>query len=184
MSDFWVFGYGSLMWRPGFPFEEAVPARLPGLHRSLCIYSVHHRGTEEHPGLVLGLDRGGSCRGVAFRVAPGDKEEVLAYLREREQVTNVYLEAWRPITVLDSAVPAVPAVAYLVNRAHSQYAGVLPPERKLEIVQSASGLSGPNVEYVLATVQHLRQLGIHDAGLEKLAEKLAGNPSGSEGKGR
>ncbi len=184
MSDFWVFGYGSLMWRPGFPFAEAVPARLNGLHRSLCIYSVHHRGTEERPGLVLGLDRGGACRGVAFRVAPGDREEVLTYLREREQVTNVYLEAWRPITVMGSAMPAVRAVAYLVNRAHPQYAGVLSPERRVEIVRAATGLSGPNVDYVLATVEHLRRLGIRDAGLEKLAENLVGAPSGGEAESR
>src|SRR5690606_31673486 len=92
MNDFWVFGYGSLMWNPGFPYQESVQAQIFGYRRSLCIHSHVHRGTPENPGLVLGLDRGGSCRGIAFRVSHEDRHEVLAYLRERELVTHVYKE--------------------------------------------------------------------------------------------
>src|SRR3954454_21993452 len=96
-GDLWVFGYGSLMWRPGFEFIEQVPARLIGEHRALCVYSFVHRGTPERPGLVLGLDRGGACRGVAFRVPQKHRLATVAYLRAREQVTSVYREVMRSV---------------------------------------------------------------------------------------
>ena len=102
-GELWVFGYGSLMWRPGFDFIEKAPAALIGAHRSLCIYSFHHRGTQAHPGLVLGLDEGGACRGVAFRVAQANADATLTYLREREQVTDVYVEAMKPVSLLDGS---------------------------------------------------------------------------------
>ena len=123
-SDLWVFGYGSLMWRPGFPFVESGPGRLRGYHRSLCVLSHVHRGTPERPGLVLGLDRGGSCRGMAFRVAGPDAASTLAYLREREQVTAVYVERVLGVTLDDGR--RIAAVTYLVDRRHPQYAGRLP----------------------------------------------------------
>jgi cation transport protein ChaC len=172
MSDFWVFGYGSLMWRPGFDHIEAVPARLSGAHRALCVYSWVHRGTRERPGLVLGLDRGGACRGVAFRVKGSDRDSVLAYLTERERVTLVYREAWRRVSLIGRSDREVSALAYLVDRNHRQYAGRLPPERLLELVRSGEGQSGNNAEYVLNTVRHLRDLGIRDPILERLAEAL------------
>src|SRR6201985_3314095 len=102
-EDIWVFGYGSLMWRPGFDFLERVEARLVGAHRALCVYSFVHRGTPERPGLVLGLDHGGNCRGIAYRVAAADREKTIAYLRAREQVTTVYVESMRQIDLEERA---------------------------------------------------------------------------------
>ena len=171
MSDLWVFGYGSLIWRPGFPFLQRQRATLVGLHRSLCIYSFVHRGTPEHPGLVLGLDRGGTCRGVAFQVADADREEVIGYLRAREQVTSVYLERTRPVTLENGE--RVPALTYIADRTHAQYCAPLDDEAKLAIVAGSSGQSGPNAEYVVNTVQHLEALGIPDRRLHRLAERLA-----------
>jgi cation transport protein ChaC len=173
MSDFWVFGYGSLMWRPGFEHEEARMATLNGAHRALCIYSWVHRGTKEQPGLVLGLDRGGSCRGVAYRVAGEKHDGVIRYLRERELVTDVYREALRPVH-LDGETETVEAVTYVVDRTHEQYAGNLPRETLLGMVKAGVGKSGNNVDYVVATVRHMRSVGIRDATLEWLADQLGG----------
>ncbi|WP_436643882.1 gamma-glutamylcyclotransferase [Microbaculum sp. FT89] len=172
MSDFWVFGYGSLMWRPGFDHVERVPARLRGLHRSLCVYSHVHRGTPDRPGLVLGLDRGGACLGVAFRVAPQAREEVVAYLRAREQVTMVYREVTRQIELLDGSRRAAPALCYVVDRAHQQYAGALPVQRQVELVRQGHGMSGPNVDYVRATLDHMDEIGVVDQRLAVLGRAL------------
>src|ERR1700716_2529859 len=121
-EDLWVFAYGSLMWRPDFPYVERLEARLVGAHRALCVYSFVHRGTPERPGLVLGLDRGGACRGIAYRVAAARREGTLAYLREREQVTKVYLETMRRVTLASGEANAV---VFVVDRSHPQYAGRL-----------------------------------------------------------
>ena len=172
MSELWVFGYGSLMWRPGFPVAAAAPGLLKGAHRSLCVISIFHRGTHEQPGLVLGLDRGGACRGTVYRVAPGGEEETVAYLREREQVTDVYVEAYRPVRVLDGSGITVKALTYLVDRNHEQYAGVLSLEEQFRMVSGGKGQSGENAEYVLNTVQHLEEAGVHDALLAALAARL------------
>lgn len=172
MRDLWVFGYGSLIWRPGFEYEEAVPALVRGVHRSLCVYSWVHRGTQEQPGLVFGLDRGGSCRGMAFRVAGQNRERTIAYLREREQATMVYRETVRGIELDGRPHDPVEALTYVADRTHPQYAGALPRERQLEIVLSACGQSGPNPEYVVNTAQHLHHLGIHDRDLEWLEKQL------------
>jgi cation transport protein ChaC len=177
MSDFWVFGYGSLMWRPGFAHRERVPAVLTGAHRSLCIYSWVHRGTRERPGLVLGLDHGGSCHGVAFRVDGGSRDEVMAYLRKRELVTAVYREAVRPVRLLGRGTGTVPAIAYVADRAHVQYAGRLPRQALLDHVRHARGRAGDNATYVRNTAGHLAELGIRDATLEWLVGALG---SGSD----
>ena len=171
-SELWVFGYGSLMWRPGFPFSEAAPALLKGAHRALCVYSVVHRGTHAEPGLVLGLDRGGACRGVAFRVAAGAEETTGDYLREREQITDVYVEAVRPIRLLDGSDRVLKALTYLVDRNHAQYAGNLPLDEQLRIVRGGKGQAGGNVEYVMKTVRHLEETGVHDPLLSVIAAHL------------
>ncbi|WP_404925482.1 gamma-glutamylcyclotransferase [Mesorhizobium sp. ORM16] len=171
MGDFWVFGYGSLIWRPGFAHIETRRARLHGYRRALCVYSFVHRGTRERPGLVLGLDRGGSCVGLAFRV-PGElRDEVIAYLRERELVTNVYLE--RMLNVRLDGGGTVEAVAYIVDRNHEQYAGALDAAHAADVVRGAVGQSGNNEDYVSSTLDHLRALGIRDHWLEDVARRIA-----------
>jgi cation transport protein ChaC len=172
-EQLWVFGYGSLMWRPGFPYAATTPALLNGAHRALCVYSVFHRGTQERPGLVLGLDRGGACRGVAYHVTPGAEADTVAYLREREQIARVYVEAYRRVRLLDGSDRAVTALTYLVDPKHEQYAGRLPLEEQLRLVHGSKGQSGENVEYVLNTVRHLEEAGVHDALLTDLAARLA-----------
>jgi cation transport protein ChaC len=173
MAELWVFGYGSLMWRPGFPSSETAPALLKGAHRALCVYSIVHRGTHAEPGLILGLDRGGACRGVAFRVTDGAENETLAYLREREQVTDVYVEAYRPIRLLDGSGRTMKALCYLVDRNHEQYAGVLPLEEQVRIIKAGKGQAGGNVEYVLKTLRHLQDAGVNDPMLSGLAAHLS-----------
>jgi len=173
-KDLWVFGYGSLMWRPGFPYLERIPARLIGLHRALCVYSYVHRGTPEKPGLVLGLDRGGACRGIAYRVAAADHLPTLAYLRAREQVTSVYLETSRRISLATAPPRDVTALVFLVDRSHPQYAGRLSLERQVHLVRQGHGRSGANMDYVLSTIAEIETQGCRDAGLHAIAERLKG----------
>lgn len=170
--DHWVFAYGSLMWNPGFAFTERVEATLVGAHRALCIYSFHHRGTPEHPGLVLGLDVGGSCRGIAYKVAAAEWPATHAYLTEREQISGVYRETIRRVNLRDAARTNAPAVAYVANRAHPQYARGLGLEDQLHLVRRSHGQSGPNRDYVLATVDALAAMGIVDSGLSWIAQRL------------
>ena len=171
-EDLWVFGYGSLIWRPGFEFVERAPARVVGLHRALCVYSFVHRGTPERPGLVLGVDQGGACRGVAYRIAASRRAATLGYLREREQVTSVYRETVRSIWLAGRPEPPVDAVCYTVDRSHPQYAGRLTLEQQLHHVRQGHGRSGNNRDYVIETVAALEALGCRDAGLHTLAERL------------
>ncbi len=171
-NDLWIFAYGSLMWRPGFDFAEQVPARLIGEHRALCVYSFDHRGTPERPGLVLGLDRGGACRGIAFRVAASRREATIAYLREREQTTHVYREVTRSVWLEDDARRRVSALAYVVDRGHVQYAGRLTLADQARYVRQGHGRSGHNRDYVLSTVRSIESQGFRDLKLHQLAELL------------
>jgi cation transport protein ChaC len=173
-KDLWVFGYGSLIWRPGFAFLERVEARLIGAHRALCVYSFVHRGTPERPGLVLGLDQGGACRGMAYRVAASARTETIAYLRAREQVTSVYREHTRAIWLKGTPERRVPALCYMVDRGHPQYAGRLTLAQQLHFVRQGHGQSGANRDYVLATVAALEELGLRETELHLLAERLKG----------
>ncbi|MBV9566003.1 MAG: gamma-glutamylcyclotransferase [Bradyrhizobium sp.] len=171
-GDLWVFGYGSLMWRPGFEFTERVPARLIGEHRALCVYSFVHRGTPEKPGLVLGLDRGGACRGVAFRITAARRKDTVAYLREREQVTSVYREVMRSVWLENEPRERVSALSYVVDRGHVQYAGRLSLTDQLRHVLQGHGKSGANRDYVLSTVKAIEAAGFRDAPLHQLAAML------------
>lgn len=185
-GSFWVFGYGSLMWRPGFRFIDRQVAVLAGYHRALCIYSIRHRGTIEEPGLVFGLDRGGSCRGIAYRVAAADREVTLAYLTEREQINGVYHPVVRRLKLMPDRRP-IDALCYVVDRTHEQFAGRLPHDAVLERVARARGQSGANIEYVCETVRLIEaELGIRRGpihavarDLEKLRERLAAAEPGA-----
>jgi cation transport protein ChaC len=154
-EDLWVFAYGSLMWRPDFPFVERVEARLVGAHRALCVYSFVHRGT-------------------AYRVRAAERASTIEYLRAREQVTSVYRECVRPVWLKHEPERRVPALCYMVDRGHAQYAGRLTLEQQLHHVRQGHGQSGANRDYVIATVGALEQLGYRETALHLLAERLAG----------
>jgi len=171
MEDLWVFGYGSLMWRPGFDFLESRPARLYGYHRSFCVYSWYHRGSEENPGLVLGLDQGGSTLGRAYRVARQEAQEVIEYLDAREMVTAVYQPIAAPI---HTEAGKVTARSYIADRKHPQYAGKLPYDLQAEIIRKGTGHSGINTDYLASTVKHLDELGITDGPLHSVHELVFG----------
>lgn len=169
-DDLWVFGYGSLMWRPGFPFVERRHAHVFGYRRALCVLSHVHRGTPDNPGLVLGLDRGGRCHGVAFRVAKEEAQSTVHYLREREQVTSVYLERHLPAKLDDGR--AVTALGYIADRKHEQYAGNLSFEEVLALVRQGQGISGANPDYVRSTHEHLLGMGVTDPLMQRIVAAL------------
>ena len=173
MNAYWVFAYGSLMWNPGFPFVEKSPATVTGYHRAFCVYSIEYRGTVERPGLVLGLDRGGACRCLAFRVAPEQADAVRAYLYERELSYPVYEP--KQLSARLAGPPTgrtVMAEAFVVNRRHSSYAGKLAPAEVAAIIRGASGNRGTNRDYLENTVQHLESLGIAEGPLHRLLDMV------------
>jgi cation transport protein ChaC len=171
MQQRWIFGYGSLMWNPGFDYVTSAKARISGFHRSLCIYSLHHRGTEEKPGLVLGLDTGGTCVGIAFQVEPIKWDTAVAYLREREQVSMVYLETSHSVELLDTG-EKVEALVYVADRTHEQYAGKLGHEALLKFVIQGEGQMGRCTDYVKNTLAHLQEMNIQDKTLENIVMAL------------
>ena len=172
MTRMWVFGYGSLIWDPGFPVAEARLARLQGYHRSFCMRSIHHRGTPEAPGLVLALDAapGASCAGLALAVPPGAEDDTLGYLRARELVSSAYLETRETVRLADG--PEVTAITYVIDPDHDQYCGGLPLEEQATIIARATGGRGPNRDYLWNTAAHLADLGIADTELTWLAARV------------
>jgi cation transport protein ChaC len=171
----WVFAYGSLIWRPGFPYAERHRALLRGYHRSFCLWSHRYRGTPERPGLVLGLDRGGACHGVVFRVPAGDAAEVLRYLDDRELpdgAEQVYHRRLLPVRLLDQPGRVVPAVAYVANRGCRLYAPRLAPEAAAAAIAVGVGQMGANRDYLANTLSHLAALGVRDRRLERIASLL------------
>jgi cation transport protein ChaC len=170
-APLWVFGYGSLIWDPGFPVVERRIARADGWHRSFCMRSIHHRGTPEAPGLVLALDRadGAACTGVAFRVAAGAEAATLTALRERELVSSAYLERVLPVHTDKGPLDAL---TYVIDRDHVQYCGGLTMDEQAQIIAAAVGGRGPNRDYLWSTTAHLAELGIADPDLEWLAQEV------------
>ena len=168
----WVFGYGSLLWNPGFPVARSEVATLQGYARSFCMTSIHHRGTTEAPGLVLALDEvaGSQCQGLALAVTSGAEEETLAYLRERELVSSAYLE--RDLMVDLHSGAAVQAVTYVIDPHHAQYCGGMALEKQAQIIATAVGGRGPNTEYLYNTAEHLSEIGLGDDELEWLMRRV------------
>lgn len=163
--DLWVFGYGSLMWHPGFPHVETRVGTLYGFHRRFCVRSTRYRGTREAPGLVLGLDRGGSCRGLVFRVPAGEVAAVLDYLQDREMLSDVYTPCHRPVA---TAAGTVGALCFIVDRRNKQYVGRLDLQATAEIIGAAAGQRGACSEYLTNTVKHLESLGVGAGQLKQL----------------
>ena len=169
-APLWVFGYGSLIWNPGFPVAERRIARLNDWHRSFCMRSIHHRGTVDQPGLVLALDQaaGAHCTGVAFRVDTGHEAATLFALRERELISSAYLEKVLPVATDDGQIEAL---AYVIDPDHVQYCQLDREEQALIIAQAVGG-RGPNSDYLWSTTAHLAELGIADPDLDWLASRV------------
>ncbi|MEH6754996.1 MAG: gamma-glutamylcyclotransferase [Alphaproteobacteria bacterium] len=176
-EDLWVFGYGSLMWQPEFPFEEQGLATVHGFHRSFCVYSHVWRGTRDEPGLVLGLDNGGSCRGIAYRVTASRAASTVEYLIRREMVTRVYIPRWVTARI---GTRVVRAHTYTAAHNHVQYAGKLPDEKALQHILQGHGRGGANTEYLRNTVGHLDELGIVDRPLSRLHRMVEQKNSGAK----
>lgn len=166
----WIFAYGSLMWNPDFEFAEARPAFLHGYHRSFCLYSRDYRGTPERPGLVLGLDRGGSCHGIAYLLPPDRVGQALGHIWTREMTGQVY--EMRPVA-LRTAEARVRGHACVVRRQSPDYAGRLSVEEAARLLAVAQGGRGTGRDYLANTVRHLDELGIHDALLHRIAARVA-----------
>ena len=179
--DVWVFAYGSLMWHPGFAYVEACHAQLAGYHRAFCVYSVHYRGTPRRPGLVLGLDRGGTCEGIAFRLAKESAAETLSYLRRRELIYGVYRETLLPVTLFVVNRRRVLATAFIAERAHPAHTGVLPLAAQAGLIRGAQGAAGTNLDYLINSLDRLSHMGIRERALDRLLA-VAGGAFAARGK--
>lgn len=168
-GDVWVFGYGSLIWNPTIHTVERRRAEVRGYHRRFCLWTHLGRGTMDCPGLTLGLERGGSCSGVVYRIAAAEAEHELLLLWHREMLTGAYEPRW-----VRAATPEGPvsAVAFCINANHPRYAGKLPENKVAAVIASAEGALGPCCHYLFSTVQHLRDLGIRDRHLERIAHEV------------
>lgn len=174
-GDLWIFGYGSLMWNPDFPYAESSPALVRGYHREFCISSHRYRGTQESPGLVLGLDRGGACRGIAFRVRAHDVPRIMPSLWEREMSRGTYMPRF-----LSTELPCarVRSLAFVADREHSSYAGPLPVDEIARRIATCRGSRGPNFDYLENTLKHLEALGVRDHHLTAVYRAIAPHRSG------
>ncbi len=168
----WVFGYGSLLWNPGFPVARSELATLQGYARSFCMSSIHHRGTEEKPGLVLALDEqpDAHCKGLALAVEAGHEDRTLHELRERELISSAYVERMLDVHLDNGDI--VTAVTYVIDEGHVQYCGGIPLEEQAQIIAHAVGGRGPNTEYLYNTAEHLAEIGLHDPDLEWLSQRV------------
>jgi cation transport protein ChaC len=176
-NETWVFGYGSLMWKPGFAYAERRMARLDGFRRCFGLRSEHYRGTPKFPGLVLGLDwaPGEACYGMAFRIDAADDQTVRHYLAGRELISRAYFETVYPVEILCDGPGqglAQDAICYIMDRTHPQYAGTLSAEEQVATICEAVGPCGPNTEYLLNTVDRLDEFGLPDEGLRTLANTV------------
>ncbi len=174
-ESFWVFAYGSLIWNPGFDYVEVSKATLCGWHRAMCILSTHYRGCAETPGLVLGLDRGGSCRGLAYRIADDQAKAVQRYLHDREMITGVYRPKFIRLRLQDDR--QISGYVFVARRDHTQYAGPLSPDRAAHLIRQGNGCTGSSRDYLATTVAHLDALGLHDEALRHLLDLVDAVPN-------
>ncbi len=170
-DDVWIFGYGSLMWDPGFPHVAVRPALLRGYHRRFCVLSHQHRGTPDRPGLVLVLARGGASRGLAFRVAAPDAVPVMAYLWEREMMNRVYAPKLLSVQIPEGRIQAH---AFVADPRHRQYAGRLTLEETIRLICQGVGGRGTCRDYLVNTARRLAELGIEDESIGRLLGALDG----------
>jgi glutathione-specific gamma-glutamylcyclotransferase len=171
----WLFGYGSLIWNPAFHFTDRLVGTVFGWHRRFCLWTHLGRGCPERPGLVLGLERGGSCRGVVFRIAPDLVEEELAIVWRREMISGAYVPRWVDV---HTAPGVVRAITFVINHAHERYASSLSDDEIAEAIATAQGWLGPCADYLINTVDHLAALGIHDRPLERLRARMLARSTG------
>ena len=183
-GDLWVFAYGSLMWSPDFTFAERKAGRVHGYHRSLCILSNRYRGTPDKPGLVMGLCPGGSCRGMAFRVQASQAKEVLNTLWKREMLNKVYTPKFVPVSLVGGQRGAqrVHALAFIADTKHRQFVDELDVDGRARLVAQGIGQRGRCVDYIRNTLDHMRELGVHDPHLTRILETAMDLSTGKQKK--